>query len=412
MKNTSIFFLLLIVLIFKIFSLSAQETNPSKFGVKLSGFINAYFIADSRQSWNSRECSVMLYPKNILKDPDGKDINGNAIFDQYAMNSRLTATFTAPDAFGAKVSGVIESDFTGSTNNGLNQLRLRHAYVKFNWPHSELLAGQYWHPFEVNEISPDVIAVNAGAPFHPHARYPQVRYTQTFGKIDIIGTAISQRDNADSGPSDVSSNYMMNSAIPSLDLQLQYKSDALFYGIGGDFKRIVPRLETLKGYKADESLNSFSGIAFIQIKTANYFYRLQGLYGGNLFDRLLPGGYGVTTIDPITDRREYANINYLTVWGQISKRTGRIQPALFVGLAKNEGSNKTINPDNTYGRALDVDYLYRISPQVLFISNKVVLGIETEYTAAAYGKPDAKYKVKDGNDIGLFRLTGSVRYYF
>ena len=168
MKNISTFFLLLIVLVFKIFSLSAQETNPSKFGVKLSGFINAYFIADSRQSWNSRECSIMLYPKNILKDPDGKDINGNAIFDQYAMNSRLTATFTAPDAFGAKVSGVIESDFTGSTNNGLNQLRLRHAYVKLNWPHSELLAGQYWHPFEVNEMSPDVIAVNAGAPFHPH----------------------------------------------------------------------------------------------------------------------------------------------------------------------------------------------------------------------------------------------------
>jgi hypothetical protein len=205
---------------------------------------------------------------------------------------------------------------------------------------------------------------------------------------------------------------MMNSAIPGLDMQLQYKTDILFCGFGGDFKRIVPRTSTSKGYKADESLNSFSGIAFLQIKTPNYFYRFQGLYGGNLYDRCLPGGYGVTTIDPITDHREYANINYLTFWGQISKSTGRIQPALFVGLAKNEGSNKTIDPTNTYGRALDVAYLYRISPQIRFISNKVCFGVETEYTAAAYGKPNAKYKVTNGNDVGLFRLTGSVRYSF
>ena len=412
MKKITTPYLLLFVLLINSASLSAQETNPSKFGITLSGFINAYFIADSRQSWNSREVSVMLYPKNILKDPNGKDINGIPVFDQYAMNSRLTASFTAPDAFGAKISGVIESDFTGSSNNGINELRLRHAYVKLNWPHSELLAGQYWHPFEVSEMLPDVIAVNTGAPFHTHARYPQVRYTQTFGRISLIGIALSQRDNTDCGPNDVSPNYMMNSAIPSLDMQLQYKTDGLFCGFGGDFKRIVPRTSTSKGYKADESLNSFSGIAFVQIKTVNYFYRLQGLYGGNLYDRNLPGGYGVTTIDPITDHREYTNINYLTFWGQISKSTGRIQPALFVGLAKNEGSNKTITSGYTYGRALDVAYLYRISPQIRFISNKVCFGIETEYTVAAYGTPNAKSKVSNANDVGLFRLTGSVRYSF
>lgn len=404
--------LLFIALFFNILSTSAQETNLSKFGIKLSGFIAANAIYDSRQSWNTREGFVLLYPKNIQTDPEGNDVNGKAVFNQYAMSSRLKAVITGPDAFGAKVSGVIESDFTGASSTGVNEFRLRHAYLKLTWPHSELLAGQYWHPLDVGEMNPEVISLNTGAPFHSHSRYPQLRFTQSFKRFNVIATAVSQRDNADNGPKDITCNYQANSGIPNLDLQIQYKTDALLCGIGGDFKRIIPRLETSKGYKANETLNTFAAVAFIQYKTPNMSYRLQSIYGGNLYDHVMPGGYGVTSVDALTDRRSYAGINYLTFWGQIVKNTGRIQPAIYLGFAKNEGSGKVINPNYTYGRALDVDYLYRISPQIKFVSNKVWFGFEGEYTDAAFGKNTPKFKVTSSNDIGIFRLTGIVCFIF
>ncbi len=56
------------------------------------------------------------------------------------------SSITGPDAFGAKTSGVIEADFFAQLNPNINLLRLRHAYVKFNWEHLEFLAGQTWNP--------------------------------------------------------------------------------------------------------------------------------------------------------------------------------------------------------------------------------------------------------------------------
>ena len=67
----------------------------------------------------------------------------------------------------------IEAEFFGTSDADLNGFRLRHGYLKLDWPHSELMVGQFWHPMFVTESFPDVVSFNTGAPFQPFNRSPR-----------------------------------------------------------------------------------------------------------------------------------------------------------------------------------------------------------------------------------------------
>jgi len=67
-----------------------------------------------------------------------------------------------------------------------------------------------------------------------------------------------------------------------------------------------------------------------------------------------------------------------------------------------------------YGMALDIAYLYRIAPNITYRIKNFQVGLELEYTVAAYGTIDlVDYgKVKKIHEVDNKRILFSVSHYF
>jgi hypothetical protein len=393
-----------------------QTTNKpdsiKKFGITFSGFVETEAAYDTRQLLNSRENMLALYPLNQSLDKNGKDINAHPGFNQYAMSTRLTGTITGPDAFGAKTMGYIEGDFTGPSATENDAFRLRHAYIKVNWAKSELLMGQWWHPLNVPEMIPNVISLNIGAPFHPVSRQPQVRFTRNLGNFNIVAVAVSDRDYTSNGPSGATCEYLRNSVIPNLDLQLQYKKENKFFcGIGGDYRRLTPRLKTDSSFIADESIDCWAATAFMKIKFKKFTVKMQSVLGQNMYEQFMMGGFAVEKVDTATGKNTYTNLNQLTGWLDISTNNKKFNAGLFLGLAKNLGSLHNIW-GAIYARGNDIDYAYRISPRLIWTSGNLSFNSEFEYTAAAYGTPNYLGDVHSTKTVYNLRILVAAIYTF
>jgi hypothetical protein len=385
--------------------------TPEKTKFTLSGFIKADAIFDTRQIVEAREGFLLLYPRNHLYDSLGNDLNAPGSFSQYAMTSRLTLKISGPDIFGAKAFALIESDFTGASNAENNSLRLRHAYFKLTWPSVSLLAGQYWHPLDIPEMIPSVLSLNTGAPFRSFSRQPQVRVDIKHGKLNLVLAATSQRDYMNNGPAGQTYAYLRNSMIPNLFIQLNYTDDLFFAGGGIDYKRLTPRLVTDEGLNADEHFDCLSGVVFFKAKLKMVTVKAQATFGQALNDHLMLGGFGVTGIDSLTDHRTYKPLNYFSGWVGANTNGTRLQFALFAGYSKGFGAkDQIIGP--VYARDPDIAYCYRFAPMITYISGKFSVISEVEITTAAYGMPDATYKVQNSAEVGNLRATVTGVYNF
>lgn len=391
--------------------LFAQSEKPN-FGITFSGFVKSDFIFDSRQTASIREGHFLLYPQNENLDINGKDINAKSSFNMLSIQSRLTGKITGPDAFGAKTGGQIEGEFFGTTDGDINGFRLRHAFVKFDWENLSLLAGQTWHPMFILEMFPGVVSFNTGVPFQPFSRNPQIKLTYSIDKIKLILAALSQRDFQSNGPDGFSSNYLRNSVIPNLHAQIQINQDNNLFGAGIDFKKLTPRIATTKKIVTDNSINSISFTGYSKLNFDPILIKAQAVYGNNLADHLMLGGYAVKSFDNITGEEEYTSLSVFSVWGEIS--TGKeIELALFGGYTKNLGA--TDNTTGTYfGRGTNIENVFRLSPRVQWNSGKSRFSTELEYTSAAYGTPNNlnKGKVENTKNVSNLRLLFAVYYFF
>lgn len=406
---------LILFLLINLFSAISQEikpaSDPNKPTLTWSGFVKAEAMYDSRQIVEAREGYLLLYPKNVLLDKNGEDINAHGSFNQYAMSARLTLKATGPDVLGAKASALIEGDFTGASNLENNSFRLRHAYLKLKWSHASILAGQYWHPINIPEMIPNVLSLNTGAPFHPFSRQPQIRIDASRGKINTMLAISAQRDYMNSGPAGASSVYLRNSTIPNLHAQVQYVTEKLFGGVGFDYKHIHPRLLTDSLYATDAAVNCLSYMAFIMAKTKPVIIKMQWIYGQGLNDHLLMGGYGITHIDPLTNQHEYAPLTYISGWLHLQTTGKTWQGSVFAGYTKGLGSKEIIT-GAVYARDADIAYVYRLAPMLSYINGKLLLSTEFEITTAAYGKTDSHYKVQDAAPVTNTRISLSAGYFF
>jgi hypothetical protein len=412
MKQYKITYLLLTAAFFISLS-SFSQKDTAKFGIKFNGFVNSQIMYDTRQTVGGRETMLLLYPENKKADKNGNDINATPSFNQLSMITRLTANIFGPDVFNAKATALFEGDFTGQTNNDNNGFRLRHAYLKLRWQKSELLMGQYWHPFDVPEMIPNTIALNAGAPFHAFSRHIQLRYTQCFGKFKIIAVAASQRDYANDGPLGSSSVYLRNAVIPDLHLQLQYNINHHLFGIGGDFKMIQPRLLTDSNFKTDAKVRSLAAVGFAKLVFSKFDIKLQASCGENLSEHTMLGGYYEKSIDPKDGSIIYGNLQTANLWTDIATKGSNFSFGLFAGYTKNLGySSKIMNNGKFYGRGNNIDYAYRIAPRIYYTTGQLQFGSEFEYTAAAYGTPDTKGIVNNTAEYANLRVLLSATYNF
>ena len=149
---------LLLVLLFSL-AIAQTKTKEKKFGIDFSGFVKTDLMFDSRQTVAAREGHFLLFPSPEVLDANGDDINAKANLNILSIQTRLKGSITAPDAFGANISGVIEGAFFGQTDGDVNGFRLRHAFVKLTWENCNLLIGQYWNPMFITEVFPGTISL-------------------------------------------------------------------------------------------------------------------------------------------------------------------------------------------------------------------------------------------------------------
>ncbi len=387
--------LVLLVLLVSLVRLEAQ----SPFSLDWHGFVNPHYYADSRSVVGGREDMMLFYPKPILLDSLGRDINDGWQADMLAITARLGLRINGPDMLGAKTTAYIEGDFTGSTNATINNLRLRHAYIDMNWEHHRLLAGQYWYAMVVHEIMPMTNPLNMGSPFHCYARQPQVRYEYHLDGFEAVAVAQWQLDNISqgllNGAPTSSTQFARHSLVPELNAQLRYRKGALFVGAAVNTKTIQPVVNTA-GVASDGSLyTSVSYSVFGSLTLRGVTFKAQMLLNNSLYEGCSLGGYMMLADGTFRDW------HFNTIWLDIERNTGHWRPGLFMGYAKNlDYSN--IAFVHCFGRGHDLAYLWRIQPRLTY---KTLTGLdftaEAEYTRAGYADP-----------VGNLRLSLSMVYAF
>jgi hypothetical protein len=393
----------------------AAPDSAARFGISFSGYVRSDAIFDSRQSETLREGGIMLYPKPIEWDQGthGIDVMESPSLTMLVLHTRLAGTITGPQAFGAKASAYMEGEFFGVSDADANGFRVRHAYVTLDWGSTRLMVGQYWHPMFVTSVIP---VFNFAAPFIPYARNPQLRLTHTFGGLSLSAAALMQSDFKSVGPDATgkatrSASFLRNAAMPMVDLQCAYTSDALIAGVGGDVKTLKPKLRDAAG-ASDETITSIMGSAYMRAVIGPVTWKLQGVFGQNLSDVTMLGGFAARQDDTLA----WTNRSAASVWTELS--TGKdLMFCLFAGLTKQDETDDVVqNGATVYGMAPMLDMVMRVAPSVHWTSGKIKAVLEAEWTAADWIesyvdnstlKPFVSWRTVDN-----WRLDAAIFYYF
>lgn len=373
----------------------------SPFSLDWHGFVNPHYYADSRSVVGGREDMMLFFPKPIVKDSLGNDLNDGWQADMLAITARLGLTIKGPDIWGAKTKAYIEGDFTGSTNATINDLRLRHAYIDLNWEHHRLLAGQYWYAMVIHEIMPMTNPLNMGSPFHCYARQPQVRYEYHLDAFEAVAVAQWQLDNMSQGllngvPTS-STLFARHSMIPELNFQLRYNTGNLFFGAAVNVKTIQPMVQTVATavQPSQKKHSSPTYSVFGKVNLGEVTLKAQTLLNNSLYEGCSLGGYLMLADGSFEDW------HFNTVWLDIERNSGHWRPGIFLGFAKNLDYGNT-NFVHCFGRGHDMEYLWRIQPRLTYTTLKgLSFTGEAEYTRAGYADP-----------VGNLRLSLSMVYAF
>lgn len=384
----------------------ADSTGNLSKPISVHGFIKSDVWIDSRQSANARDGLFLLYPLKPQMSNQGLDINKNPSLGLSAITSRINALIRPPiESIKKKVIGYIEADFSGVSNQDIGGLRLRHAYIEWSSDQNDkVLFGYYWHPFFVTEVFPSVLALNTGAPFQPFIRSPQIRYTKSIRKFQLVATALTQMDYLSDGPNGRSYTYVSNSPLPNLNLRISYATKHWLWGGAVDFKALRPQLGGHQE-RGKDVLKSLSYMLYTKYQTDHFELRAKYILGKNLSDHLLLGGYIINYDSTTTIINDIRSTRHHFVWLNPTYSLNKSWDiGLFAGYAKRM---KIIwrEGDVVYARGQDIDYSYRLSMQLCKRIGDLLLSTEIEGSVAAYGNPvlgeEVLHNIKEVTNIRL-----------
>lgn len=387
----------------------AQKKN---FSYKFYGQVRGDLFYNSRANQEIVDGLFHLYPKDILPDADGNDLNARAEGSFYLLYTRLGIDVTGPKIGSAISSAKLEMDFRGAGNN-FAMIRVRHAYVNLDWGKSAVLIGQTWHPL-FGDVYPDMLNLSTGGPFQPFSRAPLIRYRYTNGNWQLSVAAIWQLQFLSAGPNGKSEEYIKNSCIPEWYAGIDYKSGPWTLGAGMEVLSLVPRTQSLVGestYKVNERITSLSGEAHFKYKNENWMVSGKTLLASNLTQTCMLGGYGVTAVDAHTGEQEYTPYRHSSTWLNVVYGK-KWQPGLFFGYLKNLGTGEAIT-GKTYGVGLDVDQLFTVNAQMSYNLPHWKIGIEYSPSTAWYGETNlADGRVENTHTVTNHRVLGVVMFMF
>ena len=374
--------------------LAQEETSAT-----LYGYVRGEFAFDSRQVVAAREGNFI-----DLASPNATG-NNVANFNGWGIESRLGVKVTGPDFFGMKSEALIEGHFFG--NNGqTNNFGLRHAYVKLSSDRVEWLVGQYWHPMFVTNVSPGTYNFNAGSPFQPFNRSPQIRFS-TKGNARLTLAAITERDFTSVV---YGGGNAAKSGLPAFHAQLQFGSDDKFVGGFGANVKFTRNGGAAAKTAHGKTLSAFNFLAYAKAQfTENFAWKVYGNYGQNPSELLQLGGVAYYAAND-----DLKNSNVLSLWTEFAgKFSESFEWGIFGGYSKDFGFNANNfgvnhipyyldsngNPVATIAYAGSTGYIpastWRISPRMGWKSGNTKLGLEFDYTSTTYGQFDNKGKIKN-----------------
>lgn len=403
-------------------------TSLNKKNQQFVGYIKAEYLFDTRQVVALRSDQTLLYPREKLFDPDGKDINARKQLNMLSIESRLSyALFVEKvKCLECSARAVLEADFWGRTSNSTDlpgEYRLRHSFIELYFKDVTLTFGHTWHPFTVVDCYPNIISFNSGAPMEPTARNGGFVATYTKEKITLIGSLFSQLNFNSDGPIGFTNIYIRNAIMPDIHVQVKYNDDKNIFGICYTIKRLMPRIVTNNGFSTNESIFSHNASIYYSYTHPVFSFRSRYIWIQNGTEYFMFGGYGVHSIDPVTDKRTYANTSGSNLWVDMDiMLNDTLQPGLFVGYFYNHGSLQIILPDvieddivierRFYGLDPRIGQAVRVEPRLRMLYDPLVICFELEMTAAAYGTPNEYKKVKNQQWVQNTRFAFSLFYKF
>ena len=413
---------------------------------KLYGFIRNYFVFDSRESKAGTGDLFYYLPldnkwnTSNVNNPAREDLNASPNFRFLALTSRVgfdvSGYYIGNLHFGAKIEGdfysglsklTTNTGFSGNTNvSGTAQARLRQAYVTLTWKdlwfdyeekaNVSLKISQAWHPMAAD--MPHVFSLEAGAPFGPFSRTPQVTMDAALGNNWVVSAAaIWQMQYQSAGPDGSSANYIKYACTPEVYAAATYKGKDFLVRGGVDVLSIKPRnigknSAGLTVHVKDRK-TSILGYLYGQYTHKMLQIKAKTTFGEGGEHMNLMSGYAVVDKSDPTNWK-YASLINSSSW--VSACYGKKwQGVLFLGYVKNFGLAKPtaegyVKKSDLYfcsNGFSSINQLYRINPQGLYNLGKFTLGVEYQWTAVQYGKyvsgelKETNEKVDLLNGIGL-----------
>lgn len=406
-----------------IFSSVGKEVPDKIFRWGVTGYIKNESYFDSHQDVGAVQDQFFLYPRRPRPDSCGRDINNKGHFNMLAIESRIRGEVAGPKIFKANTFGVLEVDaWAEGVGLSIGRIRLRHAFMYFEWLDKSILLGQYWHPLYNTDCFADTVQFNGGSPFDPYAREAQIRLTKKFGNMTLLLAACSRGTSIIDGPLALAEQtqgaYIRNGIMPNLNAQVHTTIYDHLFGIVVDATRLVPRLATKDDrLRVSESLVSFTILGFASLNWPKFTLNLKGIYSQNGYGYLLISGYAIHCIDKYTNENVYTNTQCLSAWADMYYKHPVVQPGLFIGYTKNIGACKSIvldpNQETVFaGDQEDIDYIFRFSPRVRWLKQPFILAVECDLTQAAYGTITNTGRVKDAVPVNNFRAMLATYYVF
>ena len=393
------------------------------------GFIRNYICYDSRECLAVMGETFHMIPLDVQMNEDGtEDLNDVERLTFAAFTTRLGVDIAGPNIGRAKSSAKVEADFSGfGSNNTL--FRVRQAYVSLAWERVALTIGQTWHPMVI-QVMPTTVGFSPGSPFSPFNRSPQVNVDVNMGKNwHFIAAALYQHPNTSVGPNGGTHDYARWNMWPEMYASVKRKGEHLTIGAGVDFLSLKPR-RTSVAYRevtaSDGSVSTMSvtvrvndrvmGVSselFADYKCGLFSLKGKVIYGENVAHLTMISGFGATSYDEQTGSYEYAPLRSASTW--VNATYGKkLMVGILGGFSQNLGAKRDfISTDDFWVRgAKNTDYMYRISPSLIYTIKSFALGLEADYTVVGYGDLAINGRSEALRDVANCRVCAMVKYSF
>ncbi len=441
------------LMMFGALNVDAQEKKAEapKNNFKLYGFIRNFMIYDSRESVSGTGDLFYYLPKDV-KLVDGMDVNAQSSMRYLALTSRLGVDVAGYHIgnvhFGAKIEGDFYSGLASASGadagtyfpanskiGGTATARLRQAYATVTWKDLPmgmdgkasvaLKMGQAWHPMAAD--MPHIFSLEAGAPFGPFSRTPQITMDANLGSNWILSaSAVFQMQYNSTGPVGASPIYMKYGKTPEFYAAVAYKSKGFLFRVGADLLSIKPRVYGENGGKTVEVSDRKTSLlyyAYAQYSYKNFAVKAKTTFGEGGEHMNLMSGYA--KVGENSDGSwNYASLRNSSSWLSMSYGK-KWQGVLFLGYVRNLGLADAVSGPLAKGDVYfcgngfsNLNQMYRINPQLIYNIGKMNIGLEYQYTAVQYGDyKDGKLNeyalaVDNLHWVGNHRLNLMVKYNF